>query len=118
VLSMVSVSSALSPCVVKLACRCEESVAGPDTSSPQSTDGNHTDSAWTRPTIDRVISGPEAIMTEITPKSFHRIPPSSFTRRSEPRKGMPCIRTVALQIIPPIPVDYFFCFEWKPSGAV
>jgi hypothetical protein len=46
------------------------------------------------------VSGPEATMTGMIPRSFHRIAPSLSTRRSNPRMLMPFIRTAAFQIMP------------------
>src|SRR2546426_6151848 len=74
-------------------------------------EGNHTDSATTRPIADRVMSGPDAVTIGIIPKSFQRMAPSSSTRRSNPPMGIACIRTVALQII-----DDLLCREWEPAA--
>src|ERR1700676_1406307 len=71
-----------------------------DTSSEQTTDGNHRDSMLTRPAADRVKSGPEALMNGTIPKSFQRIAPCPSKKLSPPRMDMPYIRTLACQIIP------------------
>src|SRR5579872_7161833 len=71
-----------------------------DTSSPQRTEGNHIDSMLTRPAADRVMSGPEALTTGRSPKSFQRIAPDPSMKLSPPRMTMPCSRTVARQTIP------------------
>ena len=85
-LSMVKSSSPRSPWTTKLECRCDESIFVHDTSSLQNTEGNHTDSAWRRPTADCVISEPEATITGNIPKSSHCIAPAPSRRRqSNPR---------------------------------
>jgi|SRR5689334_4793806 hypothetical protein len=58
------------------------------------------DSMLTRPAAERVISGPEALITGTIPKSFQCMAPCPSTKLSPPRMDMPCIRTVARQIIP------------------
>ena len=54
----------------------------------------------TRPAVDRVMPGPEALTTGKRPKSVHFMAPSPSSKLSLPRIDTPCIRAAARQIIP------------------